>query len=127
MAAQYGRAMRWKVLVVEDDLDVAEIVVEVLERCGYEVHAARNGREALELVHRGVRPCVIVLDLMMPVMDGFEFLEHRSFEPCLARVPVVVTTAQLDRRPYASEVYATVQKPAASADLLGTIRAALAQ
>jgi two-component system, chemotaxis family, chemotaxis protein CheY len=117
--------MRWTVLVVEDDDDVSDVVVEVLRDAGYEVQAARNGREALDLVHQGSRPCVIVLDLMMPVMDGFEFLEHRSHDPWLADVPVVVTTAQLERRPYASGVYATVPKPATMAHLLGTIRAAL--
>jgi CheY-like chemotaxis protein len=62
---------------------------------GFRAHVAANGREAHELIARtGRRPSVILLDLMMPVMDGHTFLEHQSSNPTLDGVPVLLVTAQ---------------------------------
>jgi CheY-like chemotaxis protein len=82
------------ILVVDDDLDIREILSETLADLGFHVLAAANGRDALTLVHDlEVRPSAILLDLMMPIMDGYGFLEARAKDPKLASVPVAVVTA----------------------------------
>ncbi|MDC0718882.1 response regulator [Nannocystis bainbridge] len=80
------------VLVVDDDLDVCETLQTVLEVSGYRVVAASNGREALMTLRSGVRPCLVLLDLMMPVMNGIEFRAEQRGDPKLAEVPVVVVS-----------------------------------
>jgi CheY-like chemotaxis protein len=82
-----------KVLIVDDDPDCVDALRDVLEDMGYGVAVAGNGREALERFHSEGPPCVVILDLMMPVMDGIEFLAHREKDPVLANTPVVVVTA----------------------------------
>lgn len=93
-------APRRPVLVVEDDDDARASIAEILEGEGYEVAVAANGREALdELVHLPP-PCLILLDLRMPVMDGAEFLRHlRADWPRLNAVPVLVLTAVASEAP----------------------------
>ena len=82
------------ILVVDDDLDIREILSDTLGDLGFHVLAAANGRDALTLVgDLEVGPSVILLDLMMPVMDGYGFLEARAKDPKLASVPVAVVTA----------------------------------
>ncbi|MFP2932583.1 response regulator [Pyxidicoccus sp. 3LG] len=88
------------ILVVEDDADLRAAVADILEDEGFEVHVAENGREALEeLGHMGKRPCVVLLDLMMPVMDGFAFMERFRADPSLRQVPVVVFSASVREPP----------------------------
>lgn len=80
------------VLVVDDDPDIRDCMADVLESAGYDVRTAANGKEGLEALGHGYRPCVVLLDLMMPVMTGQEFLaEVRRGE--LSELPVVVVTA----------------------------------
>ncbi|RKH11834.1 response regulator [Corallococcus sp. CA053C] len=87
-------APRKPVLVVEDDEDVRAAVAEILEGEGYEVVVAANGREALEELVHVKSPCLILLDLRMPVMDGPEFLSRlRADWPKLKDVPVLLLTA----------------------------------
>lgn len=82
------------ILVVEDDEDLGENVRLLLEDEGYRVDVAPNGRAALEaLAHADPLPSVILLDLMMPVMNGFEFREAQLADPRIAAVPVVLMTA----------------------------------
>jgi CheY-like chemotaxis protein/HPt (histidine-containing phosphotransfer) domain-containing protein len=83
------------VLLVEDDDSIREIVAEVLASRGYEVWQARNGREALDVLRKRVAapPRLILLDLMMPDMDGRQFLAERRKEPALVPIPVIVLTA----------------------------------
>jgi len=81
------------VLVVEDDQELREAVGSILQEEGCSVRAASNGAEALTLLRGETRPCVILLDLMMPVMNGWAFLKFRNEHPVLSDVPVVVTTA----------------------------------
>ena len=81
------------VMIVEDDVDVREAEADVLEAEGYCVVQAGNGKIALDLLHGGAMPNVIVLDLMMPVLSGPEMLELMQSEPELARVPVIVVSA----------------------------------
>ncbi len=82
------------VLVVEDDAEIREILVELLEDHGYPAVAAANGLEALRrLRDDGLEPCVILLDLRMPVMDGATFWAETQRDPALAGIPVVVLSA----------------------------------
>jgi CheY-like chemotaxis protein len=83
------------VLLVEDDVDIREAVSDTLEDVGYRVVSARHGREALDLLHDdgAVRPCAILLDLMMPVMDGWQFRAEQTRDPAIADIPVVALSA----------------------------------
>lgn len=90
-----GDAPQRRVLVVEDDLNIRETLRLLLETEGYEVLTAENGAHALQMVDSGGRPCLILLDLFMPVMDGFEFLDRLRVHTNqkLAELPVVLASA----------------------------------
>ena len=84
-------------LLVDDDLAIREALAEVLVEEGFAVHTAENGQVALDWLRHdggaGPRPCVVLLDLMMPVMDGRAFLEAQSADPSLSQIPVLVISA----------------------------------
>jgi CheY-like chemotaxis protein len=83
-----------EILLVEDDDDIREALTVFLEEEGYGVATAIHGREALEKLHGGMRPRMILLDLHMPVMDGTTFREEqKTLEPSIANIPVVMFTA----------------------------------
>jgi CheY-like chemotaxis protein len=82
-----------EVLVVEDDRDVREALEALLGEERFIVRTARHGREALDRLLAGLRPSAILLDLRMPVMDGFEFCARKVADPALAPIPVVVISA----------------------------------
>jgi CheY-like chemotaxis protein len=109
------------VLVVDDDPDIRATIQEVLEMEGFAVETARNGREALDLLKDGVHPCVVLLDLMMPVLTGWEFLEARRASRGLLEVPVVVVSTVAERL---SDAGATdvVRKPPDIETLLRVVR-----
>src|SRR5438128_10641515 len=82
------------VLIVEDDADLREMMAQLLSLEGFQAAAVANGSEALQYLHNGhVKPDVILLDLMMPVMDGWEFRRKQQADPSLADVPVIVLSA----------------------------------
>jgi CheY-like chemotaxis protein len=81
------------ILVVEDDRDLREILADALELEGYQAVCCEHGEAALRHLDTGARPCVILLDLMMPVMDGWTFRERILEDASLASIPVVVMTA----------------------------------
>jgi len=81
-----------RILIVEDNPDLRTVLTDALLDSGYDVSAVSNGAEALALVEERL-PDAILLDLMMPVMDGAEFLRARRERPFLARIPVMVLTA----------------------------------
>jgi CheY-like chemotaxis protein len=81
------------VLIVEDDRDIRECMADALEMEGYTVGLAGNGREALEVLRSGARPDLILLDLLMPVMSGWEFRQVQLSDPLLSGIPVVVVSA----------------------------------
>jgi CheY-like chemotaxis protein len=81
------------VLLVEDDIDVRNAAGDLLESDGLTVIAAGDGREALELLRAGLRPSVIVLDLTMPRMDGWDFRQAQISDRELKDIPVIVATA----------------------------------
>jgi len=81
------------VLVVDDEPDLLDVMRFVLESEGFGVETARNGKEALERLGAGWSPGLVLLDLMMPVMNGWTFLDEVSKNPVLKGIPVVVLTA----------------------------------
>ena len=83
-------AHRHAVLVVEDDYETRDAFMELARLHDLDAVGAENGREALAHLHRGLRPCLIVLDLAMPEMDGFEFRRAQLADPAMARIPVAV-------------------------------------
>jgi CheY-like chemotaxis protein len=81
------------VLIVEDDLDIRDTLALILRGKGYSVAGAANGEEALAYLRHAAQPCLILLDLMMPVMDGTQFRTEQQKDPELADIPVVVVSA----------------------------------
>jgi CheY-like chemotaxis protein len=86
------------VLIVDDDEGIRDTLCELVEMAGCTAIVAPNGAEALEMLeHR--RPCLIILDLLMPVMTGAEMLERMRSDPELALLPVLITTSAPGRAP----------------------------
>ncbi len=110
------------VLVVDDDPDILLTVEQILQSEGYTVLSARNGQEALNRLDVE-RPGVIILDLMMPVMDGFEF-RRRLLEHPASATPVIVVSADRDlaRKAEALRVHGYLGKPFDLDDLLAAIQ-----
>src|SRR5512138_2541112 len=90
-----GAARRPTVLVVDDDESVRESLALALELEGYMVLRAAHGIDALLVLRTGIRPDVILLDLEMPVMPGWEFRERQLADPALADIPVVIVSSSL--------------------------------
>jgi two-component system, chemotaxis family, chemotaxis protein CheY len=110
----------WSLLIVEDDPDIRDSLSEIMAARGYRPFAAGDGAQArTAAAAHGVRPAVIVLDLIMPVMDGMEFLDRQHELPILDGVPVIVLTAQPARlqRP-SPTVRAVLEKPLKLPELL---------
>lgn len=112
--------MRGTVLVVDDDAEIRETLAGVLAEEGYQVASAIHGKQALDAIRDGLRPDLIVLDLMMPVMDGWQFLEERSKDPTLSAVPVVIISATPETL-QPPDISAFVRKPMRLGDLLAVI------
>ena len=89
--------VKW-ILIVDDDPDVRDVLQQFLTLEGYKVCTATNGLKALERLHKGPKPGLILLDLMMPVMDGFAFRAEQRRDPALAPIPVVIITAVHDAK-----------------------------
>ena len=112
---------RPSVLLVEDDAEVRSSVAEILELEGFAVDTAIHGQQALDKLRSGATPNVLLLDLMMPVMNGLELLEHLRTEAALRPPPVIVLSAN---RGYEAEdlgVAAIVRKPFDVDALVGNI------
>jgi CheY-like chemotaxis protein len=82
-----------EVFIVDDDRDLRDSLRDVLEDFGYHVQLAANGAEALERLRSGTVPCLILLDLMMPVMGGAAFCAERAADAALRQIPVVIFSA----------------------------------
>jgi CheY-like chemotaxis protein len=77
-------------LIVEDEVAIRDTLTELVGKDGREIVTAGDGQEALERLTKVPRPCVILLDLMMPRMNGWEFLQHKSADPLIADIPTIV-------------------------------------
>jgi CheY-like chemotaxis protein len=108
------------VLVVEDDATLRRVIELVLEARGFVVAQARHGDMALELMAES-RPDIVVADLKMPVMDGYELLERMQQDPNLQHVPVILLTGNLEAGRTAEGADAVLVKPFEPADLIATI------
>jgi CheY-like chemotaxis protein len=110
---QQERPVAKRILVVEDDLDIRASLVEVLGFMGNEAMIAGDGREALQLLQENELPSLILLDLSMPGMDGSTFRTKQLADARLARVPVVLISAdaELREKARALKVAAFVRKP----------------
>ena len=112
-----------RVLVIEDEASLGQVLVDVLAEEGHELFWARNGRDGLERL-QAWRPDVIVLDLMMPVMDGWEFraAQHR-LRPYLAQVPVIVLSGAREVRATAEALgaVAAIAKPFNLDEVVGAV------
>ena len=80
-------------MIVEDDDDIRRALTEILEDRGFDVLGAANGREALDMLRGSVLPSMILLDLMMPVMDGWDFRQEQMNDPILREIPVAIFSA----------------------------------
>src|SRR6266478_2487319 len=97
------------IAVIEDDIPALDALTELLETNGYQVRQAHNGQEALEAIKSSEPPALILLDLSMPVMDGWEFMRRQRLEPSIAHIPVVVITALVSAVPAGAK--ALISKP----------------
>ena len=109
------------VLIVEDDNDTREMLGRFLELEGYTVETAENGKRALERLGSGVGACVILLDLMMPVMDGWQFRQAQIRDVSLAGIPVIVVSAAGRERLEKIQADAYLSKPVDLDELLGCV------
>jgi CheY-like chemotaxis protein len=113
------RADPGAILVVEDDPDVREAMALLLETEGYEVRTAAEGRDALDQL-RSAPAALVLLDLMMPVMDGFEFRTQQMQDPEIAEIPVIVISCgdELQRKAAVLRADACLRKPIPTPRLL---------
>jgi PAS domain S-box-containing protein len=117
-----SRQLAGIVLVVDDDADVRAALCETLARVGYQVATAANGAEALEYLHREAPPFLIIVDLVMPVMDGWAFLSERNRDPDLRSIPVIVVSGQRDVEDRIAAAHASyVPKPILANRLIETV------
>ena len=112
---------RHTIFIVEDDVDTREMLGRFLELEGYVVETAANGRQALDRLTTGLRACVILLDLMMPVMDGWQFRRAQVQNRTLANIPVIVVSAAGRERLQQIHADAYLSKPVDLDELLKQI------
>jgi len=108
------------VLLVEDEVDARRAVVDLLAEAGYAVLAVADGREALDSLRSGPPPCVAIIDLMMPGMNGWQLIDAMRTDAQLSRIPVVVISARTDAAP--PGVRRVVRKPFRSEELVAIVR-----
>lgn len=113
-------------LIVEDDDEIRELLAEMLTDRGYLVRTARNGQEGLDLLRGGMHPNLVLLDLMMPIMDGWKMRAEMLADPKLAAIPVVIISGAADVLDSGIESLAAVRvltKPVKWPVLLESVRA----
>ena len=110
------------VLIVEDDEDLREMMAQLLTLEGFQAATVANGKEALDYLHQREKPEVILLDLMMPVMDGWEFRRKQQADRSLADVPVIVLSAIDPARAAKVDAEAFLKKPLDFDRLLDLVR-----
>jgi two-component system alkaline phosphatase synthesis response regulator PhoP len=113
---------RPKILLVDDDVDLVKVMSGALESKAYEVIVAYNGREGLEKA-RQEKPDLVVLDILMPVADGFTFADEFRKDPSLAKIPVLALTSFSESlgQPFPFEVSEYIVKPIKPRDLVAKV------
>lgn len=119
-----------RVLVVDDDQDIRDTVADVLIEEGYEVVKACNGLEGLDHLHglyNNEKPDLVLLDIMMPILDGWEFVQAKNSDITVRSIPVIVLTGLRDKenRCQIPNTLKIMHKPVTLEDLLDTVRAAV--
>ena len=111
------------VLVVDDDDDIREMLSFLLEDMGHTVVTASQGKEALSALRRGPRPDLVILDLMMPVMSGWELREQMLRDPAIASIPTIVVSGDRSdsERDESLHAVATMTKPFEADKLLSLL------
>jgi CheY-like chemotaxis protein len=115
-----AKAKAHTVLIVEDEEDLREMMREALELKGYAVVTAREGQEALSKLDGIEQLCLVLLDLLMPGMNGWDFFAKLRERPALSDIPVVVHSSASDRAP--AGVTRVLQKPVAFERLISVVR-----
>jgi len=119
-----------KILIVDDEVDILHFLELVLRERGYDVATAGSGREAVELA-RKVRPDLVLLDIMMPQMDGWEVLKLLRVDDVTARIPVAMVSARTDPKDRVQGLQEGavdyICKPFALDDLIAKVEAIFAQ
>ena len=113
-----------RVLVVDDDPLIRDTMCEILEESGYGVATAAHGAEALHALRSEPTPDAIILDLMMPVMDGWQFLDAKAQDRAISSVPVLIHTAYTayhDGQNRHSDVLGVFRKPGDFARMIGVL------
>jgi DNA-binding response OmpR family regulator len=118
----FKRSIRPRVLIVDDDRDLCELMAQLLAADGFETDVAVNGQEALDRALDNP-PRVIVLDMVMPVMDGWAFRAQQRHCITLAAIPVIIMSAVPPARLLDVGVAAAVQKPFLKDELIAAVRA----
>jgi len=110
------------ILLAEDDQDIRDVVQEVLEERGYDVIPARTGRQALDVLalDHASRPDAVILDLMMPIVTGWQVLEEMRHDPELEKIPVIILTAVSQDMPTGAT--AILRKPFDINELLAILK-----
>ena len=118
------------VLVADDDSSIRKLIVAVLRREGFRMVQARNGREALAEMRTGCTD-LLIMDLVMPEVSGWQVLEERLADPALLRIPVIVVSAsntlQVSARVLDQKVFAVISKPFELEVLISTVTSCLAR
>jgi CheY-like chemotaxis protein len=112
---------RRAIMIVDDDDAIREALEDVLSDEGYEVVGMSDGQQALDYLRIEKRPSAILVDLWMPVMDGWKFLDALLEDPRLNRIPLVVLTAARDQRARDLRVSEVLTKPVQLQQVLGTL------
>jgi len=113
-------AIRHTVLIVEDEQDLREMMSEALQMRGYSVVTAEEGEDALRKLEGIGRPCLILMDLLMPGMNGWDLFAKLRERPELSAVPVIVHSSAADRAP--SGVTRVLRKPLSFDGLISIVR-----
>jgi CheY-like chemotaxis protein len=112
-----------QVLIVDDDIDIREALVQTLAMEGHHPIAVADGLEALRYLRSGNSVCLILLDLMMPVMNGWEFRAEQQRDESISSIPIVVITADGNAKAKAEQLSASafLRKPMDTGDLLTVV------
>jgi CheY-like chemotaxis protein len=115
--------MSKRILVIEDDVSIRELLVELLESEGYEVSSSVNGLEGLKSLEKKDLPHLILIDLMMPVMDGYSFRAEQLKNPLWAKIPTIVMSAEVNAKEKMTNynITAFLSKPVELETILSTV------